>query len=60
MRDLTPEVILNDPNASAWLKKAVADLLVMDPLRAANEAEALAQAMRSNCNDLLSRERNRA
>lgn len=43
---ITCEIILNSPTASYWLKKAVNELLDVEPFQAANEAEALAQAMR--------------
>lgn len=53
MNDLRtlPEVaaILHDPAASAWLRSALRDLLVRDPVDAANDAEALAAAVGAWC-----------
>lgn len=47
------EAILNDFTASRWLKLALTSALERDPVDAVADAEALARALRENCDDVL-------
>lgn len=50
--DLIP-AICNDPSASCWLKDALNALLKRDPVDAVNDAEVLAEVMRSRLSETL-------
>jgi hypothetical protein len=49
----TVERILADPAASHWLKAALLAALERDPVDAANDAEALAQALEERAAEIL-------
>ncbi|QMI49934.1 hypothetical protein [Burkholderia sp. MBR-1] len=45
---MTPiEQVIRDPSASDWLKRALESALQRDPIDAANDAEILAELLRS-------------
>lgn len=46
-------VLLSDPSASFWFKRALSDALQRDPVDAANEAEVLAEVLRERADRLL-------
>lgn len=50
---ITPELILNDPAASFWLKNALRSALERDPVDAANDAAVLAIALQEWCDAVL-------
>lgn len=50
---VTPELLLADPLASMWLKTALTGALDRDPVDAANDAEALSQALANRADKAL-------
>jgi hypothetical protein len=47
------EQVLKDPAASEWLKRALREALVRDPVDAANDAELLFSVMKKRCDSVL-------
>lgn len=52
---ITPELILNDPASSTWIKNALLSALERDPVDAANDAEVLAIALQEWCDAVLAK-----
>jgi predicted short-subunit dehydrogenase-like oxidoreductase (DUF2520 family) len=46
--------ILSDPTASNWIKRALTEALLLDPVDMANEAEVLALLLSDRADNLLS------
>lgn len=47
------EEVLRDSTASVWLRSALAEALVRDPVDAANDAEILARLLDRRCKEIL-------
>ena len=50
---ITVQDIMTDPTASNWLKRALGEALLLDPVDAANEAEILALVLSERADSLL-------
>ena len=49
----TAREILGDPTTSNWMKRALTEALLLDPVDAANEAEVLALVLSERADNLL-------
>lgn len=47
------EQVLASPATSTWLRNALADALLRDPVNAANDAELLSELLSARCDQLL-------
>lgn len=52
--DVQIRAVMDDPSTSGWLRRALADAILRDPIDAATDAEVLNDLLNQRCEEVLS------